>query len=143
MAPKRSRASGSTSQATRPRFLSSVTTRQFGIVGEKGLVQEVGIEIPAFDSLPRVWEILTGYGWVPFNNMLGECNRTIVQEFYANAFAFGAGDYRSYVWGVYISFSPEDIDSTFGFRPEGQCGVQMRRASWREGAITDVTPVIN
>ncbi|KAK2450078.1 hypothetical protein QL285_009217 [Trifolium repens] len=137
MAPKRSRASGSTSQATPTRFLSSVTTRQFGIVGEKGLVQEVSIEIPTFDSLPQVREILTGYGWVPFNNMLGECNRTIVQEFYANAFAFGAGDYRFYVRGVYISFSPEDIDSTFGFRTEGQCEVHMRHASWREGAITD------
>ncbi|KAK2409169.1 hypothetical protein QL285_044617 [Trifolium repens] len=69
--------------------------------------------------------------------MLGECNKTIVEKFYANAFAFGAGDYRSYVRGVYIGFSPNDIDSTFGFRPEGQCGVQMRRASWREGVVTD------
>ncbi|KAK2416480.1 hypothetical protein QL285_038874 [Trifolium repens] len=137
MAPKRSKASGSASQVAPPRFLSSVTMRQHGIVGEKGLVQEIGIGIPALDSLPRVREILTGYGWVPFNNMLEECNRTIVEEFYANAFAFGAGDYRSYVQGVYVSFSPDDIDSTFGFRPEGKCGVQMRRASWREGAITD------
>jgi hypothetical protein len=101
------------------------------------MVQEIGIEIPTFDSVPRVREILTVYGWVPFNNMLGECNRTIVQEFYANAFAFGAEDYRSYVQGVYVSFSSADIDSTFGFRPEEQCGVQTRRASWREGVITD------
>ncbi|KAK2455353.1 hypothetical protein QL285_002811 [Trifolium repens] len=135
MAPKRSRASGSASQATPPRFLSSVTTRQFGLTQEKGMVQEIGIEIPAFDSLPRVREILTSYGWVPFNNMLGECNRTIVQEFYANAFAFGAGDYRSYVRGVYVNYSPTDIDSTFGFRPEEQCGVRTRRAAWSEGAI--------
>jgi hypothetical protein len=69
--------------------------------------------------------------------MLGECNKTIIEEFYANAYAFGVGDYRSYVRGVYVSFSPEDIDSTFTFRREGQCGVQARRASWREGAITD------
>ncbi|KAK2429654.1 hypothetical protein QL285_028075 [Trifolium repens] len=92
MAPKRSRASGSTLQATPTRFLSSVTQRQHGIVGEKRLVQEVGIENPAFDSVPQVWEILTGYGWVPFNNMLRECNETVVEEFYANAFAFGAGE---------------------------------------------------
>ncbi|KAK2443665.1 hypothetical protein QL285_014751 [Trifolium repens] len=126
MAPKQSRASGSASQAAPPRFLSSVTQRQHGIVGEKRLVQEVGIEIPSFDSVPRVREILTGYGWVPFNNMLGECNETVVEEFYANAFAFGARKYRFYDRGVYVSF-----------RPEGQCGVQLRRASWREGAITD------
>jgi hypothetical protein len=60
MAPKRSRASGAASQSAPPRFLSSVTTRQHGITQEKGLVQEIGIEIPAFDSLPRVREILTG-----------------------------------------------------------------------------------
>ncbi|KAK2442440.1 hypothetical protein QL285_013633 [Trifolium repens] len=137
MAPKRSRVSGSTSQDAPLRFLSSVTQRQHGIVGEKRLVQEVGIEIPAFDSLPRVREILTGYEWVPFNNMLGECNETVVEEFYANVFAFGAGEYMSYVRGVYVSLSLDTIDTTFGFRTEGQCGVQMRRASWREGAITD------
>jgi hypothetical protein len=34
---------------------------------------------------------------MPFNNMLEECNTTIVEEFYANAFSFGTGDYRSYV----------------------------------------------
>jgi hypothetical protein len=74
---------------------------------------------------------------MPFNNMLRECNTTIVEEFYTNAFAFGARDYRSYVRGVHVSFYPDAIDSTFGFRPKGQCGVHMRRASWREGAITD------
>ncbi|KAK2381867.1 hypothetical protein QL285_069444 [Trifolium repens] len=110
MAPKRSRVSGSASQSAPPRFLSSVTQRQHGVVGEKRLVQEIGIEIPAFDSVPRVREIMLGYGWVPFNNILGECNRTVVEEFYGNGIAFGNGDYRSYVWGVddrnfYVIFS--------------------------------------
>ncbi|KAK2368824.1 hypothetical protein QL285_081991 [Trifolium repens] len=131
------RVSGSTSQAAPPRFLSSACKRQHGITQEKGLVKEVGIEIPAFDPWPRVREILKGYGWAPFNNMLGECNKSVVEEFYANAFAFGPGDYRSYVRGIHVSFAPDHIDSTFGFRPEEQCGVQMRRASWRQGAITD------
>ncbi|KAK2354701.1 hypothetical protein QL285_092186 [Trifolium repens] len=137
MAPKRSRASGAASQSAPPRFLSSVTTRQHGIVQEKGLVQEVCIEIPAFDSLPRVRKIITGYRWEPFNNMLGECNKSVVEEFYANVMAFGPGDYKSYVRGVHVSYSPDRIDSTFGFRPEVQCRVHMRRASWREGAITE------
>ncbi|KAK2368470.1 hypothetical protein QL285_081663 [Trifolium repens] len=137
MAPKRSRVSGSAPQSAPPRFLSSITQRQHGVVGEKRLVHEIGIEIPAFDSVPRVREIMLGYGWVPFNNMLGECNRTIVEEFYGNGIAFGNGDYRSYVRGVHVSYSPDTIDATFGFRPEDQCGVQTRGASWREGAITD------
>ncbi|KAK2363540.1 hypothetical protein QL285_088512 [Trifolium repens] len=72
-----------------------------------------------------------------FGRFLRECNKTIVEEFYGNGIAFANGDYMSYVRGVYVSYSPDVIDSTFGFRPEGQCGVQTRRASWREGAITD------
>jgi hypothetical protein len=51
--------------------------------------------------------------------------------------AFGARDYRSYVRGVHVSFAPDVIDATFGFRPEGHCGVRTRHASWRDGAITD------
>jgi hypothetical protein len=69
--------------------------------------------------------------------MLGDCNTTIVEEFYANALAYGVGDYRSYVRGVTISFAPDVIDATFGFRTEGQCGVRMTHTSWRDGAITD------
>jgi hypothetical protein len=137
MAPKRSKPSGAASQFTPPRFVSSITKKHHGTITDKGLIQEIGIVLHAFDPLPRVREIVTGYGWLPFNNMLGECNTTIVEEFYANALAFGIGDYRSYVRGVHVSFSPDVIDSTFGFRPEGQCGVRMRRASWRDGAITD------
>ena len=72
---------------------------------------------------------------MPFNNMLGECNTTIVEEFYANTLAFGTGDYRSYVRGVHVSFAPDVLDATFGFRPEGNCGVRTRRASWREGLL--------
>ena len=45
MAPKRSRTSGAASQSAPPRFLSRVTQKQHAIVGEKGLVQEIGIEI--------------------------------------------------------------------------------------------------
>ncbi|KAK2396296.1 hypothetical protein QL285_057954 [Trifolium repens] len=99
--------------------------------------REIGIDLHVFDPLPRIREIATGYSWLPFNNMLGDCNTTIVEEFYANALAYGIGDYKSYVRGVTISFAPDVIDATFGFRPEGQCGVLMRRASWRDGAITD------
>jgi hypothetical protein len=137
MAPKRSKPSGVGQTSAPPRFLSSLTKKHYDTVTEKRLIQEIDTDIPAFDSLPRVREILTGYRWVHFNNMLGECNKSIVEEFYANAMTFGPGDYRSYVRGIYVSFSSDYIDSTFGFRPEGQCGVQMRRDSWRERAIAD------
>jgi hypothetical protein len=39
--------------------------------------------------------------------------------------------------GVTVSFAPDTMDATFGFRPEEYCGVRMRRAAWRDGAITD------
>ncbi|KAK2356529.1 hypothetical protein QL285_093858 [Trifolium repens] len=136
MAPKRSKPTGSDTPFAPPRFLSSLTRKHHDTVQDKGLIQEIGIDIHSFDPLPRVREILTGYGWMPFNNMLGECNTTVV-EFYANALAYGVGDYRSYVRGVTISFSPDVIDATFGFRPEDYCGVRKRRASWRDGVITD------
>ncbi|KAK2405757.1 hypothetical protein QL285_054964 [Trifolium repens] len=116
---------------------SGLTKKHHGTITDKGMIQEIEIDLHAFDPLPRVREIITSYGWLPFNNMLGDINTTIVEEFYANALAFGTGDYRSFVRGVYVSFSPDTIDSIFGFRPEDYCGVHMRRASWRDGAITD------
>ncbi|KAK2361800.1 hypothetical protein QL285_086916 [Trifolium repens] len=137
MAPKRSKPSGPGQTSAPYRFLSSLTKKHHGTITDKGMIQEIGIDLHAFDPLPQVREVATGYGWLPFNNMLGECNTTIVEEFYANALAYGAGDYRSYIRGVTISYAPDAIDSTFEFRPEEYCGVHMRRASWRDGAITD------
>jgi hypothetical protein len=130
MAPKRSKsATTATPSAPPPRFLSSLTRKHHDIFQDNGLIQEIGIDLHAFDPLPRVREITTGYGWLPFNNMLGDCNITVVEEFYANALAFGAEDYRSYIRGVHISFAPEVIDTTFGLRQEDYCRVCMRRAS--------------
>ncbi|KAK2373934.1 hypothetical protein QL285_074935 [Trifolium repens] len=137
MTPKRSKPTRAATPSAHPRFLSSLTRKHYDTVQDKGLIQEIGIDFHAFDPLPRVREIATGYGWMPFNNMLGECNTTWVEEFYANALAYGAGDYRSYVRGVTISFAPDVIDTTFGFRPEEYYGVRMRRASLRDSAITD------
>ncbi|KAK2422113.1 hypothetical protein QL285_032672 [Trifolium repens] len=137
MAPKRYKPFGAGQTSSPYRFLSSLTQKHHGTIQDKGLIQEIRIDLHAFDPLPRVREIATGYGWLPFNNMLGECNTTIVEEYYANALAYGVGDYRSYVQGVAISYAPDVIDSTFGFRSEDYCEVHMRRASWRDGAITD------
>ncbi|MCI34547.1 hypothetical protein A2U01_0055767, partial [Trifolium medium] len=38
-----------------------------------------------------------------FNNMIGKCNISWVEEFYANAFRRADDDYTSYVCGVEIS----------------------------------------
>ncbi|MCI47255.1 hypothetical protein A2U01_0068496, partial [Trifolium medium] len=62
------------------------------------------------------------------NNMIGECNISWVEEFYANAFGSAADDYTSYVRGVHISYAPDVIDAVFGFRPEENYSVVQRRA---------------
>jgi hypothetical protein len=117
MAPKRSKPTGASTSAIPPCFLSSITRKHYDTVKDKGLIHEIGIDFHAFDPLPRVREIATGYGWMPFNNMLGECNTTWVEEFYTNAMAYGAEDYRSYVWGGYRQFCPGHYGCHFWIPP--------------------------
>ncbi|MCI42158.1 hypothetical protein A2U01_0063394, partial [Trifolium medium] len=62
-------------------------------------------------------QIAEGYGWINFNNMIGNCNISWVEEFYANAFGCADNDYTSYVRRVEISYAPDVIDTIFGFRP--------------------------
>ncbi|MCI92728.1 hypothetical protein A2U01_0114025, partial [Trifolium medium] len=45
-------------------------------------------------------QITEGYGWMDFNNMIGVCNISWVDEFYANAYGREDDDYTSYVRGV-------------------------------------------
>jgi hypothetical protein len=69
--------------------------------------------------------------------MIGLCNMSLVEEFYANALAYGENDYTSYVWGVENSYAPEVIDGVFGFREEDYCGVRLWRAAAWNGTMTD------
>ncbi|MCH84698.1 hypothetical protein A2U01_0005533 [Trifolium medium] len=59
--------------------------------------------------------------------MIGECNISWVEEFYANAYGREADDYTSYVCGVRISYAPDVIDAIFGFRLEEHCSMMQRR----------------
>ncbi|MCI00894.1 hypothetical protein A2U01_0021918 [Trifolium medium] len=80
-------------------------------------------------TFPRMQQIAEGYGWMNFNQMIGVCNISWVQEFYANALGRDDDDYTSYVRGVEISYAPDVIDTVFGFRPEEHCMVIQRRTS--------------
>ncbi|MCI75424.1 hypothetical protein A2U01_0096693, partial [Trifolium medium] len=51
-----------------------------------------------------------------FNTMIGDCNISWVEEFYANAFRHTEDDYTSTVHRVTISYAPDVIDALFGFR---------------------------
>ncbi|MCI73267.1 hypothetical protein A2U01_0094531, partial [Trifolium medium] len=74
-------------------------------------------------------EIAEGYGWMDFNNMIGNCNISWVEEFYANALGRADDDYTSYVRGVEISYASDVIDTVFGFISKEHCWVRHRRES--------------
>ncbi|MCI97255.1 hypothetical protein A2U01_0118556, partial [Trifolium medium] len=59
--------------------------------------------------------------------MIGNCNISWVEEFYANAFGCQGDDFTSYVREVEISYAPDMIDAVFGFRPEDYCWVRQQR----------------
>ncbi|MCI68058.1 hypothetical protein A2U01_0089317, partial [Trifolium medium] len=61
--------------------------------------------------------------------MIGECNISWVEEFYANAFGYAADDYTSTVRGKTISYTPDRIDEVFGFRDAKYCWASQQRAS--------------
>ncbi|MCI65293.1 hypothetical protein A2U01_0086551, partial [Trifolium medium] len=64
-----------------------------------------------------------------FNTMIGECNISWVEEFYANALGHALDDYTSTVRGKTISYAPDVIDATFGFREAEYCWGSQQRAS--------------
>ncbi|MCI70708.1 hypothetical protein A2U01_0091971, partial [Trifolium medium] len=63
------------------------------------------------------------------NNMIGNCNISWVEEFYANALGCLDDDYTSYVRGVEISYAPDVIDAIFRFKSEEHCLVRQHRES--------------
>jgi hypothetical protein len=67
------------------------------VIKENGVIQEKAIHLPDITSIPRIQEIADGYWWMHFNIMIEECNISWVEEFYANALAYGVEDFRSYV----------------------------------------------
>ncbi|MCI90425.1 hypothetical protein A2U01_0111717, partial [Trifolium medium] len=56
-----------------------------------------------------------------FNTMIGNCNISWVEEFYANAFGYAADDYTSTVRRKTISYAHGMIDAIFGFRHAEYC----------------------
>ncbi|MCI68728.1 hypothetical protein A2U01_0089989, partial [Trifolium medium] len=79
----------------------------YQIIKTKGIVQERSIDFPAISFLPEMQEIAEGYRWMDFNTMIGDCNISWVEEFYANALGYAEDDYTSTVRGVTISYAPD------------------------------------
>ncbi|MCI53386.1 hypothetical protein A2U01_0074632, partial [Trifolium medium] len=72
----------------------------------KGIVQERSIDYPGISFLPAMQETAERYRWMDFNTMIGGCNISWVEEFYANALGHAEDDYTSTVRGVTISYAP-------------------------------------
>ncbi|MCI89949.1 hypothetical protein A2U01_0111238, partial [Trifolium medium] len=56
-------------------------------------------------------ETAEGYKWMDFNIMIGDCNISWVEEFYANVLGYALDDYTSTVRGKTISYAPDVIDA--------------------------------
>ncbi|MCI67364.1 hypothetical protein A2U01_0088623, partial [Trifolium medium] len=78
--------------------------------------QERSIDFPEISFLPEMQETAERYRWKDFNTMIGDCNISWVEEFYANALGYAVDDYTSTVRGRTISNAPDVIDAVFGFR---------------------------
>ncbi|MCI87357.1 hypothetical protein A2U01_0108640, partial [Trifolium medium] len=61
--------------------------------------------------------------------MIGDCNISWVEEFYANALGCALYDYTSTVRGKTISYAPDVVDAVFGFRHAEYCWASQQRAS--------------
>jgi hypothetical protein len=95
MGPRRARSRASSSAPHR--FLNTTTREHYAVIQKKGVVQERGINFPDIAFVPRMRQIAERYGWMNFNDMIGLCNMSLVEEFYANASAYEENDYTSYV----------------------------------------------
>ncbi|MCI57163.1 hypothetical protein A2U01_0078414, partial [Trifolium medium] len=61
--------------------------------------------------------------------MIGDCNISWVEEFYANALGYTEDDYTSTVCAVTISYAPDVIDEVLGFRQADYCWASQQRSS--------------
>ncbi|MCI65701.1 hypothetical protein A2U01_0086959, partial [Trifolium medium] len=61
--------------------------------------------------------------------MIGDCNISWVEEIYANALGYTVDDYTSTVRGRTLSYAPDVIDATFGFRQADYCWTSQQRCS--------------
>ncbi|MCI35836.1 hypothetical protein A2U01_0057057, partial [Trifolium medium] len=86
MAPKRTRVSRSSSRPHR--FVDATKAEHYKLIKTKGVVQERSIDFPGISFLPVMQKTAESYRWIDFNTMIGDCNISWVEEFYANALGY-------------------------------------------------------
>ncbi|MCI52184.1 hypothetical protein A2U01_0073428, partial [Trifolium medium] len=83
MAPKRIGVAGSSSRPHR--FVDETKAEHYKLIKTKRIVQERSIDFPGISFLSVMQETVERYRWIDFNTMIGDCNISWVEEFYANA----------------------------------------------------------
>ncbi|MED6140194.1 hypothetical protein PIB30_090820, partial [Stylosanthes scabra] len=94
------------------------------IVRRKKVTPEVGFNLDE-DEYPQIKEQIALRGWRRLEAPMTEISKLLVQEFYANAAVLdeemehaGQLPYKSYVGGVEVDLSPENIRRAMRFKEE-------------------------
>ncbi|MCI77854.1 hypothetical protein A2U01_0099124, partial [Trifolium medium] len=74
---------GSSSSSKPNRFADITKAEHYQLIKIKGIVQERSIDFPTISFLPEMQETAERYQWMDFNTMIGDCNISWVEEFYA------------------------------------------------------------
>ncbi|CAJ2663002.1 unnamed protein product [Trifolium pratense] len=116
----------------RNRFNNATAYRRYQQIGGKAFKPERYLteEVLAF---PIIKEEFDRRNWYKFNSSLNTGNRTVALEFLSNGWRVKAAQKRNpqrvvKVRGVNVDYSPEAINSIFGFEVPEVCVVQERRA---------------
>ncbi|MED6177656.1 hypothetical protein PIB30_100213 [Stylosanthes scabra] len=126
------------------------------IVRGKKVTPEVGFNLNE-DEYPQIKEQIAQRGWRRLAAPMTEISKLLVQELYANAAVSdeemehaGQLPYKSYVRGVKVDFSPENIRRVMRFKEETPVPIQLRRAElfplargWQEFIIHSLVPTGN
>ncbi|MED6225904.1 hypothetical protein PIB30_098074 [Stylosanthes scabra] len=125
------------------------------LVSKKNITPEVTFDLEE-DEYPSIKEKIKLRGWRRLASPRTKVSKWMIHEFYANAVQFdeemGQGDqhpYKSYVRGIEVDFSPQNIKKRLSSGQPAQ-PIQLRRAKlnplargWHEFMIHSIIPTRN
>ncbi|MED6226289.1 hypothetical protein PIB30_102111 [Stylosanthes scabra] len=120
------------------RFQSAFNEELYNtIVKNKKVISEVCFDLMD-DEYPEIREQIALHGWRRLAAPKIEISKTLIHEFYANAIIteeemeeHGGHSYKSFVRGVLVNFSPENIRRVMRFKAEverARTGFETRKA---------------
>ncbi|MCI50016.1 hypothetical protein A2U01_0071260, partial [Trifolium medium] len=67
------------------RFVDATKAEHYKLIKTKGIIQERRIDFPVISFLPVMQQTAESYRWMDLTTMIGDCNISWIDEFYANA----------------------------------------------------------